>query len=418
MRLQSNTSLQKGKYKIVRVLGQGGFGITYLAEHTSLDKLVAIKEFFPKDFCTRNESDNSFIITGSNTALIARLRKRFMKEAKNIAKLDHPGIVKIHDVFQENGTAYYVMDYIEGDNLSSIVKQNGPLEEEKAINYIVKVGEALEYMHSRKMTHFDVKPANIIIKKETDTPVLVDFGLSKLYTSNTEETSTLLQAVSSGFSPIELYNGESLTEFSPQSDVYSLGATLYFLLTGKIPPNASSLISSLLTRSTQIPNALFTIIQKSMRYTPKERFLTVRDLYCDIIEATQKKHNTSHKPFNVSHDNLIVEYKNKRVRVNVWISDILGLKGLTFILSLLNLCFLVIGINYYFEMWYAIYDPGRESAVWWFNMDLYHKVVFIIGILGITISGAFWFDGLYRLTKLEFNGYKSVIIGIIYTLFL
>ena len=262
---------------------------------------MAIKEFFPKDFCTRNESDNSVIITGSNAELIVRLRKRFMKEAKNIAKLDHPGIVDIHDVFQENGTAYYVMDYIDGDNLSSIVKQTGSLSEEKAIDYIVKVGEALEYMHSRKMTHFDVKPANIIIKKETDTPVLVDFGLSKLYTSNTEETSTLLQAVSSGFSPIELYNGESLTEFSPQSDVYSLGATLYFLLTGKTPPAATDLVSNELLLPSSITVGVRKFISVATLADRKTRPFSIQELCINL-------------PKKISEAELLLEEKIKEKR--------------------------------------------------------------------------------------------------------
>ena len=279
MQLKPNNFLQNGKYRIIRVLGQGGFGITYLALHTMLDKQVAIKEFFPKEYCTRNDSHNNIIITGNNTELIDHLRKRFLKEAKNIAKLDHPGIVKIHDVFQENGTAYYVMDYIEGENLSNLVKTNGALTEEKSIEYIVEIGKALEYMHSKKMTHLDIKPANIIINKDTDTAILVDFGLSKLYTPDNENTSTLLHAVSSGFSPIELYNGESMNEFSPQSDVYSLAATMYFLVTNQTPPVATDLVSNVLVLPSSLNIDIQNSIKRAMCADISKRTKSIHDLY-------------------------------------------------------------------------------------------------------------------------------------------
>lgn len=124
--LSIGSTLQNGKYEIVKVLGQGGFGITYLAVHTLLDKKVAIKEFFPKDFCDR-DSDTSHITLGtsSSAGLVSKLRVKFVKEAKNIAKLNHPNIVPIQDIFEENNTAYYLMDYIEGESLGDIIKRMG-----------------------------------------------------------------------------------------------------------------------------------------------------------------------------------------------------------------------------------------------------------------------------------------------------
>ena len=229
MQLKENAILQSGKYRIIRVLGQGGFGITYLAQNTYLDKLVAIKEFFPKDFCGRDNTSHLTLGTQNNAETVAKLKSRFLKEARNIAKLDHPGIVKIHDIFEENNTAYYVMDYIDGENLNELVKRSGPLSESKAIEYICKVGDALEYIHSRNMTHFDVKPANIVLRKSDDQPILIDFGLSKQYDAHGDATSTLMQGVSNGYSPIEAYNSQSQTSFSPKTDIYSLGATLYYL---------------------------------------------------------------------------------------------------------------------------------------------------------------------------------------------
>lgn len=273
MQLKPNTFLQNGKYRIIRVLGQGGFGITYLAENVVFDKMVAIKEFFPKDFCGRDHTSHLTLGTQNNGEIVSKLKDRFLKEAKNIARLDYSGIVKIHDIFEENDTAYYVMDYIEGETLNELVKRNGPLSESKAVEYIKKVGNALDYIHSRNMTHFDVKPANIVIRKKDDIPVLIDFGLSKQYDIHGDATSTLMQGVSNGYSPIELYNTGSITSFSPQSDIYSLGATLYFLLTGSIPPAAPDLLEAGLTfpfhTSFSLKNAIRSAMEVSRVKRPK-----------------------------------------------------------------------------------------------------------------------------------------------------
>lgn len=287
MKLSQGTFLQSGKYRIIRVLGQGGFGITYLAENTLLEKNVAIKEFFPKDFCGRDNTSHITPGTQNNADTIEKLKSRFLKEAKNIAKLDHPGIVKIYDIFEEKNTAYYVMDYIEGENLNDMVKRNGPLPEQKAVEYIIKVGEALEYIHSKQMTHFDVKPANIVVRSNEDQPILIDFGLSKQYDNHGDATSTLMQAVSHGYSPIELYNSGSITTFSPQTDVYSLAATLYFLLTGMVPPNASQLIDEQLWFPSSFPEKLKGSIVKTMTASRRNRTENVASFINELNDSSQ-----------------------------------------------------------------------------------------------------------------------------------
>ena len=287
MQLTPNTELQNGKDRIIRVLGQGGFGITYLAENILLTKFIAIKEFFPKDFCGRINTSHLAIGTQNNAETVAKLKDHFLKEARNIAKLDHPGIVRILDIFEENNTAYYVMDYINGENLNDIVKSKGPLSEANAVGYIKKVGVALAYIHAKNMTHFDIKPANIVVRKSDNMPILIDFGLSKQYTSAGEATSTMLQGVSRGYSPIELYDSSSLETFSPQTDIYSLGATLYFLITGNIPPSASELLRNKLQFPQNISTNNKEAIRKAMFYSRSKRQSSI-SAFTNQLQATSK----------------------------------------------------------------------------------------------------------------------------------
>ena len=282
MQLSPKTTLQDGKYEIIRVLGQGGFGITYLAYNTLLEKYVALKEFFPKDFCGRDDTSHLTIGTQSNAETVANLKKRFLKEAKNIAKLDNPGIVRIHDIFQENNTAYYVMDYVEGESLNSIIKHLGPLPEDRAIELINSVGNALEYIHSCNMTHFDVKPANIMVRSSDYQPILIDFGLSKQYDGNGDATSTLMQGVSQGYSPIELYHAGALTSFSPQTDIYSLGATLYKLVTGTTPPPASQIVEEGLTFPPEITDEVRNAIEHAMQPSRQKRPESVSEFLAEV----------------------------------------------------------------------------------------------------------------------------------------
>lgn len=292
MRLNDGSTLQGGKYQVIKVLGQGGFGITYLAENTMLEKRVALKEFFPKELCGRDNTSHLTLGTQNNAETVERLRERFLKEAKNIAKLDHPSIVKIHDVFEENSTAYYVMDHIEGVSLSDMVKRGGPLPEDKAVEYITKIGGALEYMHSRQMTHFDVKPANIMVRQSDDTPLLIDFGLSKQYDTKGDATSTLMQGVSHGFSPIELYNFGSIATFSPQTDVYALAATLYYLLTGNVPPSASEVAENGLFFPATVSPGIKDAIEKAMAFSRSNRTASVKQFIDSINNADSEDEET------------------------------------------------------------------------------------------------------------------------------
>lgn len=240
--LKPNTLLQGGKYKIVRFISSGGFGCTYEGLHVLLKKRVAIKEFFVKDFCNRDETTSAVTIgITSKTALVHKLKKKFLEEAQFVSTLKHNHIVNVYDVFEENGTAYYVMDYIDGPSLNDIVNKNGAISEEKAVNYILQVAEALKYVHSLNRLHLDVKPGNIIVDKE-GYATLIDFGTSKQYDEEAGENTSTLMGKTPGFAPLEQM-GNDVVKFYPSTDIYSLGATLYRLLTAITPPSATLLAS-------------------------------------------------------------------------------------------------------------------------------------------------------------------------------
>lgn len=241
--LRADFTLQGGKYRIIKKLGQGGFGITYLAENTMLEGKVAIKEFFFKEYCERDDSTSYVTVpTSSNRETVLRFKQKFIKEARTIFKLNHPNIVRIHDVFEENGTAYYVMDYIEGESLGDMVKRRGAIPEAEALGYVKDAASALEYIHSKNINHLDIKPGNLMKRKEDGRIIVIDFGVAKQYATVISEVSTPV-CISHDYSPVELYRKNGELSFSPQSDVYALAATLFKLLTGNTPPEAIEVLS-------------------------------------------------------------------------------------------------------------------------------------------------------------------------------
>ena len=243
MQLNKGTELQNGKYRILGILGQGGFGITYLAQQERPNRKVAIKEFFMKEHCNRDgDSHNVSVPSVGSRELVKHFRHKFLKEADLIASFDNSNIIRIHDVFEENGTAYYVMEYLEGKSLKAIVDEQGALPEDVAVKYIRQVCNALKEVHENNLLHLDIKPANIMLGKKGNA-VLIDFGISKHYDEAGVQTSSTGAGISEGYAPLEQYETGALKTFTPVTDIYAIGATLFFLLTGTRPPKASEVMN-------------------------------------------------------------------------------------------------------------------------------------------------------------------------------
>ena len=222
------------EYEFQGILGQGGFGVTYLAIDLNLNKKVAIKEYFPREFAGRdagqtirpagNKDDRETFEWGL---------KRFLDEARTLALFEDPNIISVKRFFEANGTAYLVMDYCDGLPLDEVIRRDGPLSEKKLILVLRPLLSSLAKIHSTNFLHRDIKPANIFIRSD-GSPVLLDFGSARQLLSENSRTMTSL--ASAGYAPFEQYalNGKQ----GPWTDIYSLGMTMYRAMTGDKPQGA------------------------------------------------------------------------------------------------------------------------------------------------------------------------------------
>lgn len=283
------SQLQGGKYRIESSIASGGFGNTYLATQTGLERKVAIKEFFMKEYCDRDETTSRVIIPTEGSKLIVdRYKSKFLKEAQMIASLKNEHIIQIYDIFEENDTAYYVMEYVSNGSLKDKVERAGSMPEDVAVSYIRQVADALSYLHSHNILHLDVKPANILLDN-TDCAILIDFGISKHYDSEGGQTSTTPVGISKGYAPIEQYQQGNVSGFTPSTDVYSLGATLFNLLTGETPPEASLVYEDGLPASIDnFSPAIKNVLETAMAPRRKDRFQSISEFVAALSPVEQK----------------------------------------------------------------------------------------------------------------------------------
>lgn len=288
-------------YKITSVLGQGSFGITYRAKVEMRGALgtldsnmyVAIKEFFMKEV---NGRDNTSVTSGSTSrdGLFEYYREKFEREARNLSTLQHKNIVRVLESFQANGTVYYAMEYISGQSLDSVIIKSPHhcLDAATALGYTQQLGSALSFMHSKGMLHLDVKPANAMVKDD-GTVVLIDFGLSKQYAANGEpESSTKVGAGTPGYAPLEQASYREGKGFPTMMDVYALGGTLYKMLTGQRPPEASEILNDGFPigemKQHGVPPQVAACVRKAMAPLKKDRYKTIDQLLGALAQCSMQ----------------------------------------------------------------------------------------------------------------------------------
>ncbi len=221
-------------YEIKEILGQGGFGITYLAYDCNLDKYVAIKEYLPVELAVRDEDSSVHPASEDYEKEYRCGLEGFITEARTLSKFKHPNIVHVLSVSESNNTAYMVMEYEEGESLEDILKEKKTLGETELLEIIIPIMDGLQIVHKAGFIHRDIKPDNIYIRKN-GSPVLLDFGSARHTLSI--EAKTLTAYVSKGFAPYEQYVGKS-DEQGPWTDIYGLGATMYRAVTSIKPQDA------------------------------------------------------------------------------------------------------------------------------------------------------------------------------------
>lgn len=268
-------------YRVEKVLGHGGFGVTYLATDSNLDHRVAIKEFLPIELVERQADKSLRPVSPRAEVLFRQGLDRFLSEARTLVKFRHPNIVRVMAVFEANSTAYLVMEYEQGERFKEALSRQGGAEETTLKHLLLDIIDGLEQVHQRGFIHRDIKPVNIIIR-DNGSPVLLDFGASRVLNHETGTPHTSF--VSAGFTPLEQYQEGDGMALGPWTDIYSLAATLYFAINGgKTPVSAVSRLASLvkgsadpLPAATDVGHGKYSsefleAIDWALKFTPAER---------------------------------------------------------------------------------------------------------------------------------------------------
>ena len=282
-----------GKYLVGKVLGQGGFGITYIGWDIALERKVAIKEYYPSGQVSRLPGTRGLVWSESEQARLAQQdgMEMFLKEARKMAKVeDIPGVVKVRELFRENETAYIVMDFVEGETLKARLKRTGPMPWAQAKAIFRPAIQAMEKVHQAGLIHRDLSPDNIMLTPNGQVKIL-DLGAAKDLNVNSGASS--MQVAKSGFSPFEQYTQRGGS--GPWTDVYAMAATIYFTLTGKLPPAAmdrveEDTISWNLPGLDALPASALSALQKALAVTAKKRTQSMEELEKGLFdEAPQPK---------------------------------------------------------------------------------------------------------------------------------
>ena len=265
-----------GPYRVVRVLGVGGFGVTYLCEHAGLGVQVAVKEYLPNEIAVRDGTEVHPKSAGDREGFEWGL-SRFLDEAKTLARFEHPNVVRVRDCFEANNTAYIVMDYEDGEPLDTLLRRHGTLTEAQLKRVVLPVVDGLRQVHAAGFLHRDIKPSNVYVRRSDESPVLLDFGSARQALG--QKSRSLTAIASPGYSPPEQYEGTA-----PQgawTDIYALSALCYRAITGNTPMGAPWRQSELLrTRTDPLPRLAE---RRTASYSPA--FLEAVDWGLRLIET-------------------------------------------------------------------------------------------------------------------------------------
>lgn len=266
-----------GQYVIEKTLGQGGFGITYRAKDHKTGQPVAVKEFFPDAMATRTQQTTVMPFSGERGESFTYGKTCFLQEAETLAQfIGNEGIVRVHTYFEENGTAYFVMDYVEGTSFEDYIKnKGGKISYEDAERILLPVIDALAAVHSKGIVHRDVTPDNIYITNDGSVKLL-DFGAARY--SLGDKSRSLDVVLKHGFAPKEQYTRRG--KQGPFTDVYAVGATFYFAITGKRPPDSIERMDEddlvpPSSRGVNIPKEKEDAILQALSVQPQDRFQTM-----------------------------------------------------------------------------------------------------------------------------------------------
>lgn len=271
-----------GRYVVEKVIGAGGFGITYFVRHVELNVHYAVKEFFISGKCVRESDRSTVFLQDIDPDRYAKLKKRFADEARTLVSLNNPHVVRVIDIFDENNTSYIVMEYVPGITLQQKIETEGKMSFMDAVNCMGQLAEAVSYIHSKHVLHRDIKPDNVIITPDNRV-VLIDFGSAREFVHDEVQNQTAI--LTRGYAPLEQYSTTS--KKGNYTDIYALGGVFYFLLTGVKPIDATErtieTLKSPRELNPEISEDISKTIMKAMELKPEDRYQSVQEFVTDLL---------------------------------------------------------------------------------------------------------------------------------------